>query len=141
MSPLNKHRHDFYANYRQFILNRVQRRLNKWCFTRLSTVFHDDSSHYSCLSWVSPVLGWGSDVPCPRTLQQKNQRIQCRSNPGPLDCKSNTLLLSNAGPLPHTNQQEGQKLCRKKILQDRVIKKVLKVSTSSLLHFSARFLA
>ena len=37
--------------------------LNEWCFTLLSTVFqsyHSDGSHYSCLSWVSPVLGWGS---------------------------------------------------------------------------------
>ena len=30
-----------------------------------------DSSHYSGLSWVSPVLGWGSEVSCPRTLPQK----------------------------------------------------------------------
>ena len=32
-----------------------------WCFMPLSTVFqsyHGDRSHYSCLSWVSPVLGW-----------------------------------------------------------------------------------
>ena len=45
--------------------------LTKWCFTPLSTVFqsyHGDSSHYSCLSWVSTVLGWGSEVSCPRTL-------------------------------------------------------------------------
>ena len=35
----------------------------KSCFTPLLTVFQlyqDDRSHYSCLSWVSPVLGWGS---------------------------------------------------------------------------------
>ena len=35
--------------------------LIEWCFTPLSTVFqsyHGDSSHYSYLSWVSPVLGW-----------------------------------------------------------------------------------
>ena len=40
-----------------------------------STVFQlyqGDSSHYSCLSWVSPVLGWGSEVSCPRTLPWKN---------------------------------------------------------------------
>ena len=32
----------------------------EWCFKPLLTVFqsyHGDSSHYSCLSWVSPVLG------------------------------------------------------------------------------------
>ena len=44
-----------------------------WCFTLLSTIFqsyHGDSSNNSCLSWVSPVLGWGSEVsePC-RTPQ------------------------------------------------------------------------
>ena len=35
--------------------------LIEWCFTSLLTVFqsyHEDSSPYSCLSWVSPVLGW-----------------------------------------------------------------------------------
>ena len=45
--------------------------LFKWCFTQLSTVFpsyHGDSSHYSCLSWVSAVIGWGSKVSCPRTF-------------------------------------------------------------------------
>ena len=36
-------------------------RMIEWCFTPLSTVYqsyHSDSSRYSCLSWVSPVLGW-----------------------------------------------------------------------------------
>ena len=49
----------------------------EWCFTPLSTVFqsyHGDSSHYSCLSWVSPVLGRGSEVSCPRTLPRKKPR-------------------------------------------------------------------
>ena len=36
-------------------------------------------------SWISPVLGWGSKVSCPRILPQKTQRIQCGSNPGPLE--------------------------------------------------------
>ena len=39
--------------------------LVEWCFTPLSTVFQPylgNSSHYSCLSWNSPVLGWGSEV-------------------------------------------------------------------------------
>ena len=47
----------------------------EWCFTPLLTVFqsyHGDSSHYSCLFWVSLVLGWGSEVSCPRTLPRKN---------------------------------------------------------------------
>ena len=76
----------------------------EWCFTPFSTVFqsyYGDSSHYSCLSWVSPVLGWGSEVSCPpKTLPRKTQRIQCGSNPGPLDYESNTLPPSHAGPLP-----------------------------------------
>ena len=49
--------------------------LIEWHFTLLSTVFqsyHGDNSHYSCLSWVSPVLGWGSEVSCPRILPRKN---------------------------------------------------------------------
>ena len=51
------------------------------------------------LSWDSPVLGWGSEVSCPRTLPRKTQRIQWGSNPGPLEYESNTLPLSHAGPL------------------------------------------
>ena len=50
-----------------------------WCFKPLSKVFqsyHSNSSHYSCLSWVSPELGRGSEVSCPRTLPRKTQRIQ-----------------------------------------------------------------
>ena len=67
----------------------------------LSTVFQSyngDSSHYSCLNWVSPVLGWSSKVSCQRTLPQKTQRIQCNLNLGPLHYNSNTLPLSHAGP-------------------------------------------
>ena len=55
-------------------------------FYVLSTVFqshHSDSSNFSCFSMVSPVLCWGFDVSCPRTLLQKKQRIQCSSNLGP----------------------------------------------------------
>ena len=71
----------------------------EWCFTPLSTVFqsyHGDSSHYSCLSWVSPVLG----LKCLAQghSHEKTRRIQCGSNPGPLDYESNTLPLSHMGP-------------------------------------------
>ena len=58
-------------------------KLIDWSFTPLLTVFqsyHGDSSHYSCLSWVSPVLGWGSEVSCPRRLPRKTQRIRCGSS-------------------------------------------------------------
>ena len=44
------------------------------CFMSLSAVFqshHGNISYYSCLSWVSPVPGWGSEVSCPRTLPRK----------------------------------------------------------------------
>ena len=49
--------------------------LIEWCFTPLSAVFqsyHGDNSH-SCLSWVLPVLGWGPEVSCPRTLPRKKK--------------------------------------------------------------------
>ena len=81
--------------------NTVGKGLIEWCFMPLSTVFqsyHGDSSHSSCLSWVLPVLGWGSEASCPRTLPQKTQGIRCGSNSGPLIYKSNTLPLSHAGP-------------------------------------------
>ena len=49
--------------------------MNELCFFMLlSTVFqsyHSNSSHYSCPSWVSKVLGCGSEVSCPRKLAQK----------------------------------------------------------------------
>ena len=50
----------------------------------LSMVFqsyHGDSSHYSCLSWVSPVLGLGSEVTCPRTLPRKHPEDPVRLEP------------------------------------------------------------
>ena len=73
----------------------------EWCFTPLSTVFqsyHGDSSHYSRLSWVSPVLRWALKCLAQGHSHEKTQRIQCGSNPGPLDCKSNTLPLNHVGP-------------------------------------------
>ena len=58
-----------------FVVNTLENDwLIEWCFTPFSTLFklyHGDSSHYSCLSWVSQVLGWGSEVSCPRTLPKK----------------------------------------------------------------------
>ena len=51
--------------------------LIEWYFTPLSTVFqshHGNSSHYSCLSWVSPVLGWCSKVSCPKTFPRKKKK-------------------------------------------------------------------
>ena len=76
-------------------------RLIEWCFKPLSTVFqsyHGDSLHYSALPWVSPVLSWGSEVSCPRTLPRKKPR-ELRLELKILDYESNTLQLSHAGPL------------------------------------------
>ena len=69
-------------------------------------LYHGDSSHYSCFSWVSPVLGWALKCLAQGHSHEKTQRIQCDSNPGLLDYESNTLPLSHAGP---TYQQERTK--------------------------------
>ena len=50
------------------------------------------------LSWVSPVLGWALKCLVQELSHEKTQRIQCSSNPGPLDYESNTLPLSHVGP-------------------------------------------
>ena len=73
----------------------------EWCFMLLSTVFqsnHGDNSHYSCLSWVSQVLGWALKCLAQGQSLEKTQRIQCSLNPGPLDYKSNTSPLGHGGP-------------------------------------------
>ena len=44
------------------------------------------------------MLGWGSEESCSWTLQQKTQRTQCGSNPGPLDYESNTLHWTSQNP-------------------------------------------
>ena len=62
-------------------------------------LYHGDSSQYSCLSWVSPVLGWALKCLAQGHSHEKTQRIQCGSNPGPLDYESNTLPRSHAGTL------------------------------------------
>ena len=60
----------------------------------------------SFLGFTSTRLGLQSvlpkDTPTKKPsakLPRKNPRIQCSSNPGPLDYESNTLPLSHAGPL------------------------------------------
>ena len=50
------------------------------------------------LSWVSPVLGWALKCLAQGHSHEKTPRIQCSSNPGPLDYESNTLPLSHSGP-------------------------------------------
>ena len=68
----------------------------------LSTVFqsyYGDSLHYSCLSPVSQVLGWALKCLAQGHSHEKTQRIQCGSNPGSLDYKSNTFPLGHSGPL------------------------------------------
>ena len=56
------------------------------------------------LSWVSPVLGWALKCLAQGHSHEKTQRIQCGSNPGPLDYESNTLPLSHAGPPKKKNE-------------------------------------
>ena len=51
------------------------------------------------LSWVSPVLGWALKCLAQGHSHEKTQRIQCGSNPGPLDYESKTLPLSHVGPI------------------------------------------
>ena len=56
----------------------------EWCFMPLSTVFqlyHGNSSHYSCLSWVLPVLGCSSEVSCTGTFPRKNPDDPVRLKP------------------------------------------------------------
>ena len=110
------------------------------CFTQLSTVFqsyHGNSSHYSCLSWLLPVLGWGSEVSCQMTLLQKTKTIQSCSNPGPQDYESNTLPLSHTGlpfnPLPNnTTFQHTKDIQLWKTLWEK--EKLLVVSNFSFSH-------
>ena len=57
------------------LTSRLQVLLIEWRFMPLSTVFqlyHGDSSHYSCLSLVSPALGWSSDVSWPEDTPTKD---------------------------------------------------------------------
>ena len=60
------------------------------------------------LSWVSPVLGWA--LKC--LAQEHSQRIQCGSNPGPLDYESNTTTEPRGTRQTNgrTDKQRGQKL-------------------------------
>ena len=78
-------------------------KLVEWCFTLLLTVFQYFSSRRQLtlfmLSWVSPILGWALKCLAQGHSHEKTQRIQCGSNPGPMDYGSNTLPLSHAGPL------------------------------------------
>ena len=54
--------------------------------------------NYSCLSWVSPVLGWGSEVYCSRTLPQKNPEDPVWLEPRTPGLRVKHLPLSHAGP-------------------------------------------
>ena len=52
--------------------------LIEWCFTPVSIVFqsyHSDWSHYSWLSWISSVLGWGSKLSCQRTTKNPDDPL------------------------------------------------------------------
>ena len=64
--------------------------------------------HIIHLSWVSPILGWGSELFCPWTRLRKTQKIQGGSNPGPEDYESNTLPQSHAGLLTKIRSRPNQ---------------------------------
>ena len=54
-------------------------RFNDWivfkaAFNSLQS-YHSDRSHYSCLSWILPELGWSSEVSC----QEDSVRLESRS--------------------------------------------------------------
>ena len=60
------------------------------CFMALATIFQSykgDSSHYSCHSWVSPVLGWGSEASCPRTVARKKKKKKNPEDPVRLETR------------------------------------------------------
>ena len=93
IKPTNKWSEVRYNNQLGLYILHLVKSFIEWCFTLISTVFQSyqgDSSHYSCFSRVSPVLGWGFEVSCPKTLQRRTQNIQCSLNPGPLNYESYT---------------------------------------------------
>ena len=65
------------------------------------SVISPNSSYYSCISYVSPLLGWGSEVSCPKTLPLKTHMIQYCLYSAPLDYELNTSPFSHAGPLQY----------------------------------------
>ena len=78
------------------------------CFNHITGTAH---IIHAFLAWVSSVLGWGSELSCPRTFptttktKQKKKKKQWDSNLGVLDYESSTLRLSHTGPLiPHRSQ-------------------------------------
>ena len=82
-------------------MNGVLRRFQQY-FSHITATAH---IIHVFLGFTSTRLG--SEVSCPRTLpRKKTQRIQCGSNPGPLDYESNTLPLGHAGPLNVTQNMK-----------------------------------
>ena len=71
--------------------------LIEWCFTLLSTVFQSYHIIHVFPGFHQYYAGlW--NVLLKDTPTKKTQRIQCGSNPGPVDYESNTLPLSHVGP-------------------------------------------
>ena len=54
---------------------------------------------------VSPVLGWYSELSCPRTIPRKNPEDPVWLEPRTLDYESNTLPLSHARPRFRSNEK------------------------------------
>ena len=74
----------------------------EWCFTPLLTAFqsyYDDSSHYSCLPRFHQYLAGALKCLAQGHSHEKNPEDPVWLKPRTMDCESNTLPLSHAGPL------------------------------------------
>ena len=94
--PTGKHEIRLYsllAVFRNVLLDSFIGVLHR--FQTLFQSYHTESSHYSCLSWVSPELGYGSEVFCSRTFPRKTKRIQCDSNTDIFFCMPKYRSLSS----------------------------------------------
>ena len=74
-------------------LNSVLRRFQQY-FSHITATAHI----IHVFNWVSPVLGWGSEVSYQRTLPHKNPKDPVQFEPRTLDYEPNTLPLSQVGP-------------------------------------------
>ena len=86
----------------------------------LSTVFqsyHGDSSHYSCLSCVSPVLGWGFEASCPRTLPRKNPE-----DPVPLEPRTPGLRVKH-----FTTEPRKTPIIKKESAYDEMVENTVRI--------------
>ena len=88
-------------------INIICKLFTKWCFypafQSISVILWIQLTLFLCMSWVSQDLGRALTFLAEGHSYNKTQRIQCGSNPGPLDYESNTLPMSHTGPHKHYN--------------------------------------